>query len=511
MTAVEQDPGATDPERRPILDLSADEANSLLLQQESYCRLDLPPYFQFEPLLTRVDAELRGTDLSSLTENPRTHDHVNHVILDNKDGRHAWRRTELIHPALYVSLVKCLTQDNAWQAIRARFAQFAGRSRIRCLSLPVQSLTEEKNKAAQVSHWWREIEQRSIELALDYEYLVHTDVTDCYGAIYTHSISWALHGKDEAKKCRQSSNLLGNTIDRHIQDMHHGQTNGIPQGSVLMDLIAEMVLGYADLELAQIIERNGVSDYFILRYRDDYRVFVNNPEEGERILKAITEVMMGLGLKLNTAKTGTSGHVIRESIKADKLAWMNRTQGRRNLQKHLLIIHSHAMDFPNAGSVIVALGDYNKRLSRAQSIPTPLPLISIVTDIAFRNPRAYPICAAVLSRLLRSLESDELRKEIVGSIVRRFARIPNTGYLELWIQRISRGFDPEREFDEPLCRLAQGGGNSLIWNSNWITSKDLRSCIEVPSVFDDATAEGLDPVIPQEEASLFLLGGDRYL
>jgi hypothetical protein len=29
-----------------------------------------------------------------------------------------------------------------------------------------------------------------------------------------------------------------------MQGMNYGQTNGIPQGSVLMDFIAEMVLGF---------------------------------------------------------------------------------------------------------------------------------------------------------------------------------------------------------------------------------------------------------------------------
>lgn len=33
--------------------------------------------------------------------------------------------------------------------------------------------------------------------------------------------------------------------------MQHNQTNGIPQGSVLMDFVAEIVLGYVDLRLSK--------------------------------------------------------------------------------------------------------------------------------------------------------------------------------------------------------------------------------------------------------------------
>ena len=86
--------------------------------------------------------------------------------------------------------------------------------------------------------------------------------------------------------------MLGNIIDASIQDAQYKQTNGIPQGSVLMDFVAEIVLGYVDRILGVILKREGIIDYKILRYRDDYRVFVNNSSEGERILKLLSEIMM---------------------------------------------------------------------------------------------------------------------------------------------------------------------------------------------------------------------------
>ena len=78
-----------------------------------------------------------------------------------------------------------------------------------------------------------------------------TDITDCYGSIYTHSIPWALHTKEKAKKEKATKKLIGNIIDFLLQKMSYDQTNGIPQGSVLMDFIGEIVLGYADLELTK--------------------------------------------------------------------------------------------------------------------------------------------------------------------------------------------------------------------------------------------------------------------
>lgn len=495
-----------EPTRKCILQLSSAEARDFLLKPESYCSLDLPPYIRFDRLIGDVRNVLDQKKLSDLRgANPRDHDDVNYTILNNKDGKYAWRPFQLIHPALYVSLVHQLTEENNWQLVLARFKDFAANEKLKCLSMPVVSLSDQKDKAEQVTHWWHEVEQRSIELSLDYEYLIETDITDCYGAIYTHSIAWALHTKTEAKKkeSRTDKNLLGNIIDDHIQDMRHGQTNGIPQGSVLMDFIAEMVLGLADLELSEKIKSAGIDDYCILRYRDDYRIFVNNPQNGERIIKFLTEVTIGLGLKLNPAKTKTSNDIVRASIKADKLAWMCRKNTERSLQKYLLLIHDHAVHFPNAGSLAVALNEFHKRVTRLKALPEqPLPLIAIIIDIAYRNPRTYAICAAILSKLMSFIESAADKFAIAEKIKTRFAKIPNTGHMQIWIQRVTLPIDADISYEELICRLV-AGGDVALWNVEWISSNDLKNALDVSKVVDQETLKALEPVIPVEEVELF--------
>src|SRR5690606_23739496 len=104
-----------------------------------------------------------------------------------------------IHPVLYVHLVNVLTEPKAWAEVRARFIEFSKNRRIRCLSIPQESLTKRKDQGAQILHWWQGIEQATIDLALDFNHVLHADITDCYGSIYTHSIAWALHNKQTAK------------------------------------------------------------------------------------------------------------------------------------------------------------------------------------------------------------------------------------------------------------------------------------------------------------------------
>jgi len=497
------DDTAPEPNRQSVLELDCAAARAFFLKAESYCNLDLPPYICFDGLIEDVHKVLDGKRLSELSARPREHDDVNYTILNNKDGKYAWRPFQMIHPALYVSLVHHLTEKAAWQLVLDRFKTFSANPNITCLSLPVVSLTEEKDKAAQVNHWWHAVEQHSIELSLDYRYLLETDITDCYGAIYTHSIVWALHTKPTAKEKRNDKTLLGNQIDWHIQDMRHGQTNGIPQGSVLMDFIAEMVLGLADLELSEKIEAVGINDFRILRYRDDYRIFVNNPQDGERIVKFLTEVTIGLGLKLNPGKTKASSDVVRVSIKADKLAWIGRKHSERSLQKHLFIIHDHAHEHPNAGSLVVALSDFHKRLTRQKNLTQVMPLIAIVADIAYRNPRTYAICAAILSKLMSFLESVDVKRVVAEKIKARFEQIPNTGHMQIWIQRVTHPLAQDIAYEESICKLVTGEAVAL-WNCEWIRGKALKGAISSKTIVDHKKLANMEPIIPVGEVELFL-------
>jgi len=103
---------------------------------------------------------------------------------------------------IYVYLVHLITDTDNWEFLQNRFAEFRKNPKIICSSLPVISNTKESDKAELIKKWWREIELQSIEQALYYNHVIHTDITDCYGAIYTHSISWAIHTKKTAKEKR---------------------------------------------------------------------------------------------------------------------------------------------------------------------------------------------------------------------------------------------------------------------------------------------------------------------
>lgn len=503
MTVKKKKQAGKEPERS-ILQMTALQARAFFLKPESYCGIDLPVYFTFARMLSDVTKKLSRKALSSMSSKPYDQEGVNYTMLSNKDGRHAWRPLQLVHPALYVSLVLKITEPAQWEVICDRFKEFQKAPNLKCLSIPVEALPKQKDKAAQIQNWWQGIEQSSIELALDYNYAFHADISDCYAAIYTHSIAWAVHGKDEAKTkaARIDKTMIGNIIDSHIRDMRHGQTNGIPQGSILMDFISELVLGYADLELSDRLNAAGITEFHILRYRDDYRIFVQSPQIGEKILKTLTEVLIDLSLKLNASKTTGAQLIVGNAIKPGKRAWLRGRQGDAKLQKHLLVIHAHGLDFPNAGSLMFPLNQFHKRLNMMQRIHNPLALISIATDIAYHSPKAFPVCSAIISKLLSVLATKDAREKAIQKIYTKLSQLPNTGHMEVWLQRISHLYIPGLGYKETLCRLVEGD-SVILWNNCWITCPKLKAALDPSKIVDKVKLRSLKPIVGPKEIELF--------
>lgn len=496
-----------------LLELSFTEARQYFLKENSYFNFDLPKYFVFNDLIQLVSTHLSEIDLSTLYSTytignqtkkyfPSAFEDVNYKILNNKDGKYSWRPFQLIHPALYVSLVHIITDELNWALIVSRFKQFSANSKIRCYSIPIQSEENQSDKAENVTQWFHKIEQQSIELALQYDYVLHTDITDCYGSIYTHSVAWAIHTKPMAKSKILDKMLLGNMIDKHLRDMSYGQTNGIPQGSVLMDFIAEMVLGYADVELSTKIQQENIQDYEIIRYRDDYRIFSNNPQVAEQITKLLTEVLIELGMRLNPQKTIITNNVIKQSIKSDKLYWLSSRKGAKGIQEHLLIIHKLSEEYPNSGSLSKSLIRFYDRIKNVTETNSNIKVLtSILVDIMYKNPRTYPIATGILSKLLSLLSTASERDEILQLIYKKFEKIPNTGHIKIWLQRLTLKFDRQRIYEENLC-LKVNNPTIQLWNSKWL-SNPLKSIIESTPIIDEQIISEMELVIDSSEIQLF--------
>ncbi len=519
---------------KTVLDLTNDQAKYFFLKEKNYCTVSFPKYFKFETLLNEIDKELiKGTKIyKNKNIYPNNYENVNYRLFTNKDGKYSWRLLELIHPVLYVKLVNEITND--WQTIQNAFARFSKNTNIICASIP----TENQNQ--QINAWVKNVEQKSIELALEYEYLFETDITDCYGAIYTHSIPWAIHTQKIAKDNRRDRTRVGNKIDTLLQAMNYGQTNGIPQGSVLMDFIAEMVLGYIDELLSGKIKE--IKDYRIIRYRDDYRIFTNSLATGKIIVKELSNILAEMGMRLSAEKTKQSNDIIVNSIKTDKMQIIidNRPDSH-NLQHQLLYIKYLSEQYPNSGSLVTKLNFFQKALSKQLNYQIKHKellcirkgglskikkrkhkhkklkkqakfFISILTNIALKNPRCHPIFAALVSQIICNVyKNNPAKKEnSIDLIIKKFDREPNSELLYLWLQRIALIANLTNKIsDSDLYSLVEQiyiknpfRRINDIWNSKDWLSDDFYNIIKTNNFIDKDIMNELDCVISSDEFGL---------
>lgn len=469
--------------RKTILEMNGKELKKYLLKSSSYCNFNLPKYFDFSDVLKQADKILRSHNedfrkvINDLQNKEIIMTDINYNLVMNKDGLYDWRPLSLIHPVAYVVLVNKIRND--WAKIVKRFEEFQSDSRIKCISIPVESTNDSSDKAETILNWWENLEQASIAYSLEYMYCIKTDITNCYGSIYTHTISWAIDTKEISKKNKNQGG-----IDGFIQSIQNGQTNGIPQGSVVFDIVAEIVLGYADELLSNEIcsddELNN-ENFKIIRYRDDYRIFSNKKEVSEKILRKLSDVLADLNMHFNSKKTKMMDDIIINSVKDDKLDWtltdsslktlpINKDDGviyQLSLQKHLLQIYRFQKEHPNSGSLIKALNAFMDRIQCMKQLPKDYrQILGILINIIVSSPKSVPVGMAIISNILMLLDEDvDEIKDIIEKIIQRINNMPNSGFIEIWLQRLSILVDKTLEYSDELCKKIYCDNH--IWQSNW--------------------------------------------
>ncbi|MBQ4420943.1 MAG: RNA-directed DNA polymerase [Bacteroidales bacterium] len=141
-------------------------------------------------------------------------------------------------------------------------------------------------------------EDPSIDLMIGMKYKVEADISNCFPSIYSHSIPWALVGKEEAKK-NAKKNTWYNIFDNKVIKLKRNETNGLLIGPHSSNLISELILTAIDKELYG-------RGYRFVRFIDDYNCFVKTYDEAEKFLLDLSQALKEYELSLNTKKTKIS-------------------------------------------------------------------------------------------------------------------------------------------------------------------------------------------------------------
>lgn len=191
-----------------------------------------------------------------------------------------------------------------------RIAQFLGRHRHQIsdhlrtkgkhysLSIPTIDDVGHRPRAIRITSFEEFDKAKRRKLSV-YPFLVKADTLRFYPSIYTHTLSWAYYGKEEAKKRRFDKNLIMNQLDKIVCSAQQGQTIGIPVGPDTSRIIAEILSVAVDEQFRNNLARppNGV------RLVDDIVFGAKNEAHARQILNAYRDALRFFELDINENKT----------------------------------------------------------------------------------------------------------------------------------------------------------------------------------------------------------------
>lgn len=193
----------------------------------------------------------------------------------------------------------CYELRNDWEKLRAHFHAQTDGQIYRVSRIHVRKEYNEKRIFEMNYKNWRVDGNPELNLLIldkgTSRFIVKADVSTCFPSIYTHSIPWALVGKEKAKKTVHDDTWY-NRIDQACSDMRNGETHGLLIGPHASNLLSEIILTVIDKKLYD-------KGYRYARNIDDYDCYVDSYDEAQRFLRDLEEALREFDLPLNHKKT----------------------------------------------------------------------------------------------------------------------------------------------------------------------------------------------------------------
>lgn len=504
---------------KSLLDLTPTQAKNFFLLNESYVSFNLPKYFDFEPVLRATASELEK-DKNYIKDGSEPRKEFYELYMNKNNGLD-WRSLKILNPINYVEMVLKVTEEENWTALKD-FLKTNCPKNIVCTSMPKVPNYYTSQKATSIIDWLQNTESEALKMSLKYEYLVTTDISNCYDSLYTHLLPRSLNG-DLNSKCPTNKSLdkdvssnpkyvlqkLGNDLDTSLRQLNEGKTIGIPQGNIVSDFLAEIVLYGIDKELETRIEAIEVDmDYRILRYRDDYRIFCNTREDIDKICKELTMLLAEFGLKLNTEKTVVNTDLVDSAIKDDK--WYRLTQRTHSeiLKNEFLTTYKFSGLFPNSGALVTDLYSLRDRLVNETYInrEDAEVFIAIASQIFLTNPRCFDIAASIISALMAHTEDN--KTEYIEAINKKMEKNVNFEIQEVWLQRmtINHKIPLKTSGKNSLVNIVQkvlnNEGCPCLWEIDHL-KLNYRNILQDTSIINEKTLSSIPDVISTKEVRVF--------
>ena len=198
------------------------------------------------------------------------------------------------HPSPYARLCKCLSEN--WDKLSYICENSNSRERLRKYDTGRRIMGEYENlEQISVMNYSKlsDVKHR-LKISTGKFYRVTADISSFFPSIYTHSIPWAVVGRDKAKG-DSDPQLWYNQLDQAQRDVKRAETQGIPIGPGTSHIISEFILSKID----KTLHGNG---YLFVRYIDDYECYCETREKAEKFILNLEQELRKYLLSLNPTK-----------------------------------------------------------------------------------------------------------------------------------------------------------------------------------------------------------------
>ncbi|WP_314322703.1 RNA-directed DNA polymerase [Selenomonas noxia] len=242
----------------------------------------LPPIFTSDPFYQYCQR-------SSIQVDSKDHDYIYFESMRNTNIPRAFG---IPNPFAYEKLCRDIKEN--WDAIKQKLCDNTNGDSYRISRLHIRKHSTGKVFFEMNYKNWYVDESPEPDIRIGKRYAVKADISTCFPSIYTHSLPWALVGKETAKNNRSPEEWY-NKVDKACQRMRNGETHGLMIGPHVSNLLSEIILTSIDNELKQ--------KYSYIRKIDDYICYVSSMEEAQCFLTDLRECLQEFDLTINHKKT----------------------------------------------------------------------------------------------------------------------------------------------------------------------------------------------------------------
>ena len=211
------------------------------------------------------------------------------IYLANKNDGNC-RLLGIPTPMSYCNLCKVLSAN--WPRLQSYFANATSGQQHEVSRIHIRKIKHKKSLFEMNYPLWTHGDSPEDSLTVGANFKVHVDISQCFSSIYTHTIPWALVGKDESRSSRRK---WFNKIDSRASVMKDGQTHGILIGPHASNVLSEIVLCSIDAKM--------IPKWNYVRHIDDYTCYAKSYADAQFFIRDLEKYLREYGLYLNTKKT----------------------------------------------------------------------------------------------------------------------------------------------------------------------------------------------------------------